>query len=727
MAIQADGKIIVAGSARPGTTEDFGAIRFNPNGTIDTSFGNTTPAPNGKFSREITASQTDRCTSIAIQPDGKIILAGYSRIGSGNDNFAVMRLNPDGSLDTSFGSPNGYVHTDIASNEFGTTAVTDRGNAVAVQIVGGQTKIVVSGTHFTATGSDLATVRYNSDGTLDTGFGGNGIVVTSFSGSDAANAVAITPDNKVVVAGYDNNADFAVVRYNSDGTPDTVSDSDPLTHFDVDGKLTTDFGSSSDQARAVAVQSNGKIIVGGYTIGATTSSDFALVRYNTDGSLDGGFDGDGKNTTVITAGNSSDIINSLAIQPNGKIVAGGLTVVGTSTDYAMTRYNGNGTLDSTFGSGGLVVTGIGTTSDEIKGVGIQADGKIVAGGYSNLSVTDAEFSLARYSSSSLSFTWDGSDSSDWHTGTNWLDGVAAAAAANADVSLPASGVANETIISASDVTVNNLSVGANRTINISNNRTLTVNGTLTMGGGNITVSSGGKLVIGSSGAISRSSGRVIGTVQKNFTASGSFTFPVGTLAGYTPVVVAGTTGSGSFTVTSNDGFLSGANTAQSIQRNWTLESAGITSANITLTYLDSDIPAGASEAGFKFIRHDGIGVTSFNPTSFNAATNTFTLNGVNSFSDWSLGNLAPTAASVSVSGRVSSAKGIGISRASVSITDSLGNVRVVKTNSFGYFRFDEIEAGQTYVFNVSAKGYSFAPQLVNVSEDIADLNLTPQN
>ena len=161
--------------------------------------------------------------------------------------------------------------------------------------------------------------RYNVDGTLDQSFGTGGLVSTGFAvdGDDSANAVALQTDGKIIVVGQvgphfsqagANDTAFGIVRYNSNGTLDTT--------FDGDGKVTTDFGTTTDIALAVAVQSNGKIVVAG-----TSGGNFALARYNTDGSLDGAFGAGGKTTTDF--GSSFDSASAVVIQASGKIVAAG--------------------------------------------------------------------------------------------------------------------------------------------------------------------------------------------------------------------------------------------------------------------------------------------------------------------------------------------------------------------------------------------------------------------
>ena len=219
-------------------------------------------------------------------------------------------------------------------------------------------------------------------GDLDTTFDGDGKVTTNFTaGDDVARGVAIQSDGKIVTAGSAGNTpDFALARYNTDGSLDIT--------FDGDGKVTTDifFG---DSAHGVAIQSDGKIVAVGDSV------DFALARYNADGSLDTTFDGDGKVTTSFTAGEAR--ARGVAIQADGKIVAVGEVGVNPNLDFALARYNADGSLDTTFGVNGLVTTEFNGT-DRARGVAIQSDGKIVAVGQDGTS----DFALARYNANTPS-------------------------------------------------------------------------------------------------------------------------------------------------------------------------------------------------------------------------------------------------------------------------------------------------------------------------------------
>jgi uncharacterized delta-60 repeat protein len=258
----------------------------------------------------------------------------------------------------------------------------DVGTSVAVQNDG---KIVVAGA--TDLNSEFALVRYNPDGSLDTSFNGTGKVTIDFGdGYENASSLAVQSNGKIVVAGVaagGGNGDFALVRFNTDGSLDTS--------FNGNGKVTTDIAGGNDSGESVAVQSDGKIVVAGYSNGGG-NSDFALVRYNVNGSLDTSWNGTGKVTTDI--GGGEDIGFSVAVQSDGKIVASGFSYSGGGFGFAVVRYNVNGSLDTTFNLTGKVTTAINTYSSG-QSVAVQGDGKIVVAGYSNAGGA-SDISVARY-------------------------------------------------------------------------------------------------------------------------------------------------------------------------------------------------------------------------------------------------------------------------------------------------------------------------------------------
>lgn len=252
------------------------------------------------------------------------------------------------------------------------------------------TQIAITGTAGAVHGGDFAIVRLDRDGTLDTTFGDGGKVLTDFAGgNDSIYALALQPDGKIVAAGtavvQGTSWDFAVARYNADGTLDTT--------FSGDGKQTTAVGTSYDMAYAVLVQPGGKIVLGG-EVGRSTypvfDTDFALVRYNADGSLDQTFNGTGIVTTAVRAA-GRDAINALAQPPDDSEA---IIAVGGDDDFLLARYLTNGQLDPAFGTGGLVTSVFQSGVGAARAVAIAPSGELFVAGHSNHHFAVAELSSA---------------------------------------------------------------------------------------------------------------------------------------------------------------------------------------------------------------------------------------------------------------------------------------------------------------------------------------------
>ena len=376
---------------------------------------------------------------VAVQPDGKIVVAGKRFTSSGD--FAVARYNTDGSLDATFGT-GGLVFTDLNGGSYDSRArwrcrPTARSWSPATR------RAPVN-----PADEDFAVVRYNSDGSLDTTFGTGGIVLTDFGAEffEGAFSVAIDSAGRIVAAGgtfdFTTQRDFAVARYNPDGSLDTTFDGDgrvttaiSLTNFDIvadvaiqatiasspwasrtaisrtvryniDGSLDTTFGGTGivatnfggicSHATAVVVQPDAKVLVVGTTT-AIGDGDFALVRYNADGTPDASFGSGGQVTTDFLA---TDGLIDVALQADGKIVVTGRSMGpgASGDDFAVSRYEADGTLDTTFGVAGIVRTDIAASSDDARGIAIQADGKILVVGQTAFGTTigAADFAIVRY-------------------------------------------------------------------------------------------------------------------------------------------------------------------------------------------------------------------------------------------------------------------------------------------------------------------------------------------
>jgi len=356
-------------------------------GSLDTTFGTS-----GMKTTTI-GSGNSEALALGIQPGGKIVVAGrsYNSTGSKND-FTVVRYNADGTLDLTFGS-GGIVTTSVG-------AVNDE--AFALVIHPDDDSIIVAGSSYNDSSKkyDFALVKYTKDGILDTTFGSGGIVTTSVGNvRDYAQALRIQPsDKKIVVAGVSFNSisrkyDFALVRYNADGSLDTSGISG--IGFGITGMVTTSIiGSINDFAADLVIQpSDNRIIVTGQS-NNDGDLEFALVRYNTDGTLDTSFGSGGVVTTPV--GSGFDYAHALVIQPfDNKIVVTGSSASGIKYNFALVRYNTNGTLDTGFGAEGVVTTPVGSGFDSAYAIGIDNDGKILAAGYSN-NGSNFDFALVRY-------------------------------------------------------------------------------------------------------------------------------------------------------------------------------------------------------------------------------------------------------------------------------------------------------------------------------------------
>ncbi len=419
LAVQFDDEIVVVGTVVQDGDENVAVLRYNPDGTLDLSFGQQ-----GVVIVDFLADESDRAEAVVLQRDGKIVVVGRAGnpgnpAGQEREDFLIARFNLDGTLDLPFGGGDGFVTTGFGPGS------ADFATAVVLQADG---RIVAAGNSNAGGSPDFALARYNTDGSLDDGgpqdttpgdrFGANGLVLTDFAAgnlSDRAVALALDADGRFVAAGCRScnspASDFALARYLSDGQLDPS--------FDGDGKVTTDFlfGGFNDIARGVAIQADGRIVAGGSAArtSATPNRDvFAVARYLADGSLDTSFDGDGRVTTDFDLTNN--LANALIVQPDGRIVAAGRSNVGDFFDpaaLALAQYRPDGSLDSTFGNGGKVLTCLSPAGIEApcnlgiqtltrgRAVVLQRDGKlVVAGLFAHEADPDNsrafDFLLARY-------------------------------------------------------------------------------------------------------------------------------------------------------------------------------------------------------------------------------------------------------------------------------------------------------------------------------------------
>jgi uncharacterized delta-60 repeat protein len=420
---------LVAGpaAAAPGAID----VTFGGGGSLRTNFGGT----------------YDWAYATAVQPDGRILAAGVSN-AHGTYDFALARYTSTHTLDPTFGD-GGFVLTDFGKSY-------DWAYSLALQPDG---KIVVAGVSNVSGSKDFALARYLPNGALDESFGKGGLVVQNMRSLTADNirGIAIQPDGKIVAGGasYEDvvtvgpNSDFMVARYNPNGSSDLS--------FGIGGLMTTDFGSGTfDQPNALALQPDGKVVLGGYTndgdgpgvlfgadqlalarytpngmldptfgrggkvvfdggslderilalanapdggllaggyVNGEKRSDLLLAKVRTDGSLVSGFGTTGKGLSINDLGTYSERVSSLVVQPDGKIVAGGQTAVAHNADFAVFRYTPGGVLDGEFGRAGVASFDFDGREDRVQAVALQEDGKILAVGQS-----EADFALARFNS-----------------------------------------------------------------------------------------------------------------------------------------------------------------------------------------------------------------------------------------------------------------------------------------------------------------------------------------
>ncbi len=767
LAVQTDGKILVGGDfpSFGGGANNSGIARLNADGSLDATFD---------------ASVSGTVNAIAVQTDGKILIGGnFSYVNGTPGTNYIARLNADGTTDGSFNSGTGFNFQVedlvlvsggqiIVGGQFteynGTTGVnriarlnangmldstfttnTGTGFDHAVYELAVQTdgKIIAGGFFDNFNGAARSRIaRLNSNGTLDGTFN----VGTGFSGF--LNDLALQTDGRILTVG-------------SFSTYNGVAQRD-LARLNTDGSLDASFSSGAylfTTLNAVALQTDGRILIGGNLSFYDDTPRFGIARvlagdtiiwtgaadtsWNNGANWQGGIVPTaadnaviGNNFTVnLSSGNPGVLTltlgtnSTLTIASNASLsIEGGTnngTIAGAGTlNFVGTALGNNGTVS---------VSSVNAQSGTSNNKALTGAGAFVG----NLLTIAPSVALAlqnNHQFNEISIGAFGALDATSRTvnlrGANALQGFGVFF--NAFGTTIFDGAAAQTI--SSPVNFNNLTINNAAGVTFSSGASSSVSGTLTLTNGILANdSANAPLAMFDSASVVRADGYVTGLISKNFSVANlPFTFPIGTANGYSPVTVNITSGSTQVTAnvfqTTHPNFELVA--ATSLRRYWTLSGTGTFTANLTFNYLQADVFG--NENNYLIAR-----ITNGLPQSFpnncaagspcvNAAANTATINGVTAFSDWTLAQFPPTAASVTVAGRVKNSNGKGITGARISMIDENGNARTATTNFHGYYRFAETAAGKTYILSARSKWHEFNPptRVIFVGEDVGDADFT---
>jgi len=385
LAAQTDGKTVVVGSIQRDTAGDydFFVSRLLANGSSDTSFGSRRTG-GVVIPFDLGGNISDMANAVAIQSDGKIVVAGTVTSRSGDTDMGVVRLNMNGTLDSTFGV-NGKVT--VAFNRGAVGRRQDRATDVAIS----SGRIILVGSSQSSTGDyDFAFARLSSNGFLDRTFSSDGknIAALNLGGDkfDEATSVAVQGDGKIVAVGSarksTTDTQSVVMRLNTNGSFDTT--------FGQGGKVLQG-DSLFDRATGVVIQSNGRIVVGGYSqMTSAGDYDFRVTRLLVTGAMDTSFSGDGTTTISFNLGQSNrDLAYGVAVQADGKIlIAGSVQRARTGdTDMGIVRLTSTGRFDTTFGTGGGVVVPLTSLADGALSIKIRPNGRIVVAGFAQSQIT----------------------------------------------------------------------------------------------------------------------------------------------------------------------------------------------------------------------------------------------------------------------------------------------------------------------------------------------------
>jgi trimeric autotransporter adhesin len=596
--------------------------------------------------------------------------------------------------------------------------------------------VFINGTNFNAGNPSTLNVGSTTSVTIEennANVHGGGISLTGGSTGTLTRATFSAND-----ADSDNNAsgDGGGLYHNNTGGTTTVASTVSFTN-NGNGATTTENGGAIHHSSGTltltspSISGNDADVQGGglFVSGGTVNVNGVTFSANT-------FPANA--AEVRLTGGTTNFSNTVTI-PGELSIAGGTLFGGTSTVNLGEDFNFS---SGTFNSGTSTVNFNGTTAQQIYGGSVTT--------FNNL--TDSNTSVQ------LSVNHNISINSTLTVNANAVLNPAAATIISGVGTLTGSGTARVTKTTATadllnqytitNKTLTNLTVdyagaGAQTAnaltyggLHISNSAGVTLGGNATVNGnlgfvsGNLTVPSANTLTLSGTATSSRTSGHVIGKELKTFSGVGSFTYHVGTTNGYSPVTANVTAGTGSLTIDAKQTVHPNApSPANAIARYWTLSGSGITT-DLTFNYLQTDV-VGANETLFKILRINSPAISqvfSNNPPNvvIDTTANTALIKNRSAFSDWTLGQTAPTAASATISGRVVNSSGRGISRARLSITDANGQIRFAATNPFGYYRFADLPTGAEYVLSIGSKNYEFEQptRLISLQDNLEGENFT---
>jgi uncharacterized delta-60 repeat protein len=752
IALQTDGRILISGNFTTvnGVTRNRIA-RLNSDGTLDTSF-----VPSTGLNQE--------ANHIAVQPDGKILIGGLFTTVNGVSQVRVGRMNTDGTTDNTFTTGTG------ASSEV---------EAVALQT---DSKIIIGGVFLSYNGTTARRIaRLNADGTIDAGF----ILPTSTGGSDSIKRIVLLADGKFIIVGfltqYSGTSIGGVARINTDGTLDGTFSAGTGANNEVDavaiqadnkiviggsfsavngvtrirlarlnenGSLDSTFNPGGGAVASVldaVIQADGRIVIGGDFNAFNNVGRAALARisqgdtitwngntsndWHTASNWNTGTVPTSSDSVIIPAGalpNEPSINSADANSGNLQIASGRtLTVSNGRTLFAVTMSN-DGTIA---GGGTLNFSGISYTNNGIISVSNVA---VITSGFKTLqgtgSLVNNLLTVVHPFSLSLGSNHQISSISTVSTGFNLNGFTLSANGANININtgnngtVRLNGTALQTVAAGGripNLIVDN-AAGVTMAGNLSLDRDLTLtNGILNTGAFTLTMSN--------VGTATRTNGYVIGTISKQLGGPTNFTFHVGTANGYSPLTTNVTSASGgsSINVRAVQGAHPNMNAASSLGRYWEISSVGTITANLTFNYLDIDVAG--NENNYRIVRING-GQTVFAnqcPASpcVNTATNTAFINGVTQFSDWTMSDVAPTAATASLGGRATFGQNFPLVGATIRLINTNGSISEIRTDENGEFNFNEVPTGETYLVSAERFGFNFHTQniFVNHLEERDDL------